>query len=169
MKQFLKIAAVAVALTTFASAAAEAQGGGGGGGGAARGGGQGRGGGRGGVVGTVTAEGVSADSAYMVMFAGITLEPAKKALVMPLITKYQADMRANPAPARGGGGGGGARGGGTPPDSATMAANAAITAKRNGFTTALRVEIKKQLTPAQITTFDTTFPEPMAGRGRGGF
>ena len=164
MKKLFKLAAVTAALTMFASAAAEAQGG------------RGRGG-RGNSANALTAEGVSADSAYTVMLAGITLDATKKAAVLALITKYQTDMRANPAPARGGrrggggGGGGGAAGGGgavVAADSAAQAAAMAAFTKRNEFTNTFRTEVKKHLDTAQSTTFDTTFPAPGAGRRGGG-
>jgi Spy/CpxP family protein refolding chaperone len=164
MKKLLKIATVAVALTMVASAAAEAQGGGGGGGGGGGAGGQ-RGGGRGGRANAIVADGVSADSAYNLLFAGITLEPAKKAPIVALIPKFQADLKATPAPARGGGARGG---GGTPPDSATLAANAVINAKRATIINAFRTEAKKQLTPEQATVFDMNLPDPTAARRGGG-
>ena len=161
MKKLFKLAAVTAALTMFASAAAEAQGG------------RGRGG-RGNSANALTAEGVSADSAYTVMLAGITLDATKKAAVLALITKFQTDMRANPAPAFGGrgggrrGGGGGGGGDAVAVDTAAQAAAMAAFTKRNEFTNTFRTEVKKHLDTAQSTTFDTTFPAPGAGRRGGG-
>ena len=156
MKKLLKLAAVAVALGMFVSAAAEAQGGGGAGRG---GGGQGRGGGQ--MAGRIVADGVSADSAYNMIFATIPSAAAKKAALVALVTKLQTDLKANPAPARG------ARGG-PPLDSATMLANQAMTTKRNGFITTFQTEVKKQIAPADTAAFTTAFPAPGQGRGRGG-
>jgi hypothetical protein len=156
MRKLLKLAAVVAAMTMFVSAAAEAQGGGGGGGGVgARGGGQGRGG-RGGVNRFI-AEGVSADSAYTMFMANITVDATKKPAILALVTKFQTDMRATPAPARAGRGGGAVQ---------LSAADSAALAKRTEIQNTFRTEVKKHLTTEQATQFDMNFP--MGGRRGGG-
>jgi hypothetical protein len=111
----------------------------------------------------MTAEGVSADSAYTMMMATITppLDATKKAAVMALIPKFQTDLRAAPPGARAGRGG-------PPLSTADSAASAAANAKRTAVIDAFRTEVKKSLTAEQGTALDALFMGGRRGGGGGG-
>jgi hypothetical protein len=117
-------------------------------------------------VNRFVAEGVSADSAYNMFMLNITVDATKKAAIMTLVSKFQTDMRANPAPA--GAGRGGARGGGGAPPPPLSAADSAALAKRTAIQTTFRTEVKKHLTTEQATQFDMNFPMGGGRRGGGG-